>query len=96
MNKKILTAALLCVIFCIASCGPDTKAICDKATQELKASEDVKAQAQKELEEAKKRNKVLGIPNIFDSKEVKEAKAKLANAELLYKENLKKTAEVCK
>jgi hypothetical protein len=96
--KRVILLALLCLVFGMISCqkaeqGPSP---CDQARSSRDNALDLKKQVEKELQTAKDKDTTLKIPNISDSEEVKQARAKLAAVSLSVDEKNKQVDAVCK
>ena len=88
---------LLCLLFVVVACkNNDAPSACVQARSQLENAKSLKDQAEKELAKAKKEDTTLGIPNIRDSEEVKQARAKLSVASLLVDDADKQVKAACK
>jgi len=94
---------LLCLLFVVVACSNNdapnnnnAPSACDQARSKLENAKLLQRKAEEELAEAKKKNTTFGIPNIRDSEEVKQARAKLAMSSLLVDNLDKQVQEVCK
>jgi hypothetical protein len=95
MKRFVLIAVLLCAILALSSCGK-TESLCDQAQAKLNDALALKEQAEEELNNAKKGETILGIPGIRDSEETKQARAKLAAANLAVDEKTLQKDAACK
>jgi len=95
--KRLIITILLCLLFVVVACkNKDAPSACDQARSQLENAKSLQMKAKEELNKAKQEDTTLGIPNIRDSEEVKQARVKLATASLYVDELEKQVKAACK
>ena len=101
--KRLIITILLCLLFVVVACNNEVAppaevapSACDQARSQLDNAKSLQMQAEEELNQAKQEDTTLGIPNIRDSEEVKQARVKLATASLYVDELDKQVQAACK